>query len=138
MKRLKVLAIDNEYLIAMDVGQILSDAFGCSVTVLTPALFRELPGTLRFDVAVVDCGEDKDEFQSIVARLRETNVRLVFTVSDGAFLNGVPDFEDVPVVMKPFECESLENTIASIFDLSRSVDNQTAGSFGQHSRSLCN
>lgn len=112
---LKVLAIDSEYLIAMDVERILLNAFGCSVTVATPSSISDVIIHNRFDVAVLDHCNDRIEFEAHVDCLRNFTSHLVFSISDQDLYTGIPGFEGCPVVMKPFIAKRMEAAIASLF-----------------------
>lgn len=116
MKRLKVLAVDSEYLIGMDVERILGDAFGCAVTVATPMIAGKLARHHHYDLAVLNFCEDQPDRHSTIKLMRQSASRLIFSVADRDYLAGVPGYEDVPVVMKPFHSETLETIVISLFN----------------------
>ena len=117
MNHLKILAVDSEYLIGMDIERILGDALGCTVTVLTPKLFSELEPKRQYDIAIIEGDETFPEFSSMVARAKSAATHLVFSTADAKFLPGVPGHEDIPVVMKPFESRCLVNIVTAVSTL---------------------
>jgi hypothetical protein len=117
MKHLKILAVDSEYLIGMDIERILTDELGCTVTVLTPKLFSQMVPKRQYDVAVIEGDETFPEFSSIVTRARSAASHLVFSTADAKCLAGVPGYEDIPVVMKPFDSECLVSIVAAVSTL---------------------
>lgn len=115
MKCLKVLAVDREYLIAMDVERILGDAFGCSITVATPLEAERLVRQNRYDLAVVSYEHNRDTFRTTVETIRLGSDHLLFSVADHDLVTGIPGFAGIPVVLKPFHSETLETVVASLF-----------------------
>lgn len=113
-KKLDVLAIDSEYLIGLDVERILGDAFACSVTVLTPKLFADVAPRRHFDVAVLGGSDNLSELAATVKGVKDIASHLVLSISDREYLAGVPGFENIPVVMKPFDDQMLANTVSSV------------------------
>ncbi len=116
MKRLKVLAVDSQYLIGMDVERILGDAFGCAVTVATPLIAKKLVRRKRYDLAVLNFCESQLDFHANVDLVRGSASHLIFSVADRDYVSGIPGYEGVPVVLKPFHSETLETIVMSLFN----------------------
>jgi two-component SAPR family response regulator len=121
MKCLKVLAVDREYLIAMDVERILGDAFGCSVTVATPPEAEHLVRRNRYDLAVVSYEHNRDTFRTTLEKIRQGSDHLLFSAADHGLATGVPGFADISVILKPFRSETLERVVSSLFKPPRIV-----------------
>lgn len=110
---LRVLVIDAEYLVALDAEQILVDALMCEVTIATPRMCNAIIKEKIFDVVLLDTGYTET---ALVARLKDVEkagCAIVFSTFRSAFRSGVPGYEQVPVVSKPFEEKQLVAAICA-------------------------
>lgn len=104
---LRVLVIDAEYLVALDAEQILVDALSCDVTIATPRMSRAILQKQQFDVVLVDTGYGDSVLASRLATVERSGCALAFSTFSSSYRAGVPGFEQVPVVFKPFEDKQL-------------------------------
>jgi CheY-like chemotaxis protein len=110
---LRVLLLEDEYLIAMDV-EILCRDNGASEVAIKRALdeLDELDGFDGFDVAVIDLMLSGASTLSFARKLREARVPFVFA-SGYAEEEALSAFPDVPVVSKPYAGNDLIEAIAA-------------------------
>ena len=111
-RKLRILVIENEYLIAMEAARIIRDSLGFDVVVGTMDDLAYSPGSPRYDVVVLDTagdglGNPGGHSNSILAR----GAGLVFLNAYSDMADGVPGFEDWPVVSKPFDDETLLDAV---------------------------
>lgn len=78
---LKVLVVDDEYLIAMDAERILTDTLPCEVQITSRRFCREVLFRKRFDIIVLDIDPFQDDLQPLAGiHSRETGVILSSTL----------------------------------------------------------
>jgi CheY-like chemotaxis protein len=113
--------VEDEPLIAMDIGASLSDA-GC--TVVGPAASvesaKELIAAADFDAALLDAnlgGRPADELAAALTRLR---IPFIFLTGYGR--GGLPEaFRQGPVISKPFMPEHALAMLARLLQRSENV-----------------
>jgi len=107
--RLRLLAIDDEYLIALDVQHILAPWEWCHVDIDTS---RNLPACLAaeaaYDVVMVDPDALRDDLRAVIDAIRLSGAVPVFSTIDplGEQPGNAP-FAEVPRVLKPFAARPL-------------------------------
>lgn len=112
---LRILAVDDELLIAMDVDHILRSALSCSVDVGGYAAVEErLSSTPPYDIVIFDTDVPLDELGRLVERARAAGTSVVFGSASDLYHDGVPGMEDVPVIPKPYESERMIETIRAL------------------------
>ena len=97
---MRVLVIDPEYLVAMEVERILEEAFGCEVEIATPYNYPLVLEKGGFAVIVIDASLLADGQGEAARRIENAAAAIVFTTLD-AELEGVPGFEGLAIVQKP-------------------------------------
>jgi CheY-like chemotaxis protein len=111
---LKVLAVEDESLVAMQLEDMLFD-FGCEVVGLAMRFSKalELAGSLpEIDFAVLDVNIGGDKVYPVAEALRARAVPIVFATGYGKA--GVdPAWHDCPIVQKPYTSQELASHIAA-------------------------
>ena len=110
---LRILILEDEFLIAMDVEQLCRDHGAADVTIareLTEIDGQALPE--RFDAAVVDLMLGGVSTLDFAARLRNEGVPFVFAsgYSDSDEIKG--SFPDIRLVTKPYSGDDLIEAVA--------------------------
>lgn len=113
--RVRLLVIDSHYLVAMEAEQVLADAFGCSVIIGMPRDVDSLIERGDFDVALIETDLVLPEHGGRIQRLLEAGAGFVFTSVDSKHRSGVPGFEGIPVVLKPFDDEKLAEAVGGAY-----------------------
>jgi DNA-binding response OmpR family regulator len=111
----RILILEDEYLIAMDVEQLCRD-HGAEDAILIgdlDALETELAG-LRFDVAVIDAMLNGRSTLDFARRLRERSIPFVFATGYDDAAERFTDFPGIPVVGKPYGGRELIDAIALV------------------------
>jgi DNA-binding NarL/FixJ family response regulator len=98
---LRILIVDQEYLVAMEVERILQDVGGYKVRIamsweLPVALNDEMPDIILIDSALAD----DSRVRPLLINAGASIVLLSFRASD---LSGVPAWPGAPVIAKPFD-----------------------------------
>lgn len=112
---LRVLIVEDESLIAMQLEDMLSD-LGCEV--VGPAMrlsvaLKILDDGEAIDVAVLDVNLGGDTVFPAAERLRALKVPLVFATGYGR--QGVPeDWHEFPILQKPYTTKQIEDAILSV------------------------
>ncbi|CDX23434.1 Response regulator receiver protein [Mesorhizobium sp. ORS 3324] len=111
---LRILVLEDEFLIAMDVEQLCRDHGAADVAIareLTEVDEKELPS--RFDAAVVDLMLGGVSTLHFAARLRSTGVPFIFATGypDSDELKG--SFPEIGLVSKPFSGDDLVSALAA-------------------------
>jgi DNA-binding response OmpR family regulator len=111
----RILILEDEYLIAMDVEQLCRD-HGAEDAILIgdlDALEAELAGR-RFDVAVIDAMLNGRSTLDFARQLQERDIPFVFATGYDDAAERFADFPGVPVVGKPYGGRELIKAIASV------------------------
>lgn len=116
LKGLRVLVLEDEILIALDLEQICRD-LGADDVVIARSLddANALAGVV-FDIAVLDVMLAGSSTVGFASGLREKGVPFVFTtgyIDPERFLG---DLSDVQIVEKPFSSEALVAAIARVLE----------------------
>jgi len=120
----RVLVLEDEYLIAMDVEQLCRD-HGAEDAVL----IRDLDGIedaiagQRFDVAVVDAMLGSRSTLDFARKLQDRNVPFIFATGYGDAAERFADFPGVPTIDKPFSGKDLIEAISQA--VARNADQAT-------------
>jgi CheY-like chemotaxis protein len=105
----RVLVVEDEFLILLDIRTILESAGATSIVTasgVADALAALAAGT-RFDAAVLDLRLDRDSSTPIGERLLAEHVPFVFLTGAPSEASQAQQFADVPVVGKPFDSATL-------------------------------
>lgn len=105
---LRILVLEDEYLIAMDVEQLCRDHGAAEVVIM-----RSVPdaATLVCDVAILDVMLGGVSTLPFAAKLRERNIPFIFATGYDAS-ERFADFAGVPVVGKPYGAGELVDAVA--------------------------
>jgi len=100
----RILIIEEEFLIALDIQRILEGA-GTSQTVFARSVeeAERLAGRWReFDLVLLEISYENPAAIALAASILEAGVAVAITSSDLAYRRGVPGLLGRPVVIKPF------------------------------------
>ncbi|MBV2187579.1 MAG: hypothetical protein KUL88_23940 [Rhizobium sp.] len=104
---LRVLVAENQYLIAMEVEQILLDTLDCAVTIVPLARLEQLLGDNVFDIVLLDTAPSRELNLERARRARECGAAVVFLSSYDDVGSEAPGIRDFPMVAKPIHAEDL-------------------------------
>jgi CheY-like chemotaxis protein len=110
----RILVVEDEPLIAMDIGATLSDA-GCEVVGPAANLetARALVAAAEFDAALLDANLGGRPVDELAAALTRRNVPFVFLTGYGR--EGLPAaFRQAPMIGKPFMPEHALRVLAEV------------------------
>jgi CheY-like chemotaxis protein len=111
----RILIVEDEYLIAMDVEQLCRDHGADEAVLVRDADGLEMVlADPRFDAAVIDAMLNGRSTLDFARQLREQNVPFVFATGYDDNAERFADFPGVPVVGKPYSGEELIEAIASV------------------------
>jgi len=105
----RVLVIEEQFLIALDIQRILEDAKAAQ-TLFARSVREaaELAGRWAgFDLAVVALPRSDANGLALVRGLISAGVKVVISSGDSSYRRGVPELPNVPVVIKPFDAQEL-------------------------------
>lgn len=114
MQPSRILVVEDEALVAMDIGAILKAA-GCEVVGPAPSLAkaRQLIATERFDAALLDANLAGEPVDEIAAALVQQGVPFAFVTGYGR--DGLPpSFASTPMIGKPFDEDELRATLEQL------------------------
>jgi CheY-like chemotaxis protein len=104
----RLLVVEDEFLIALDIGSILE---GGGAQVKTANRVDQaldlIEGGGRFDAAVLDFKLERETSVAIAERLQAQSVPFVFLTGAAGDASIVAQFANAPVVGKPFDRETL-------------------------------
>jgi DNA-binding response OmpR family regulator len=114
-ERLRVLVVEDEMLLAMQMEDTLAD-FGCDVVgpVARIADGVELAGSERLDGAILDINVSGADVFPIARQLAERGIPFIF-VSGYASTNLPPEWSGRPTLQKPFYPQDLARRMAEAF-----------------------
>ncbi|MBS9722527.1 response regulator [Tianweitania sp. BSSL-BM11] len=122
LKGLRVLLLEDEFLIALDVEQICYDE-GCAEV----QTFRDLSevndavlNANSFDLAIVDVMMGEGMTLPLADKLRSRGVPFVFSTGLSRTEDTFRDFSDVPVVTKPYASHQLTAAMQAALSTRRS------------------
>lgn len=107
----RFLIAENEYLIALDAGNVLSEVFHGEISTCTKSEYPSVLSDAAWDAVILDAaGSDADVANARLALAGGAAV--IFLSAHKHLTQGVPGVQDWPVVMKPFSSESLSEAVA--------------------------
>ena len=119
---LRVLVVEDEFLVAMDIENML-EQLGCQVVASVPRLLKALDvaSSLDFDLAVLDINLAGEVVYPLAFRLANRGTPFLFTT--GYSTSSLPsELSDRPLVRKPVTLASLKKSVALARTGIRSVD----------------
>ena len=114
----RCLVLDDEYLIALDIQQILEAAGAASVTSVSTAAeaLEVLSKEPKFDLAVLDIklGDAATNSMTVAALLSEQGTPFVFLTGMRADEIAAGPFPGAPVVEKPYQAPALIEVVRKV------------------------
>jgi DNA-binding response OmpR family regulator len=113
---LRVLVVDDEYLVAAYIETLLED-LGCEVVgpVATIAEGLAIVRTERLDGALLDANLNGDSSAPIAAELRAGSIPFVVVTGYGRLKLENDTLSSAPRLIKPFDISEFENMVAATF-----------------------
>ncbi len=111
---MRILVIENEYLIAMDAERILMDPFSCEVVIGSEGELSLSSNEHGFDIAIVDFSTSLGSAAKNLLAAMVGSSKLIFTTVIDELAAGIPGFEATPVVLKPYNDTQLVNAVKSL------------------------
>lgn len=101
-----VLIVEEEFLIALDIRQMLEEA-GVADIVIAPTAAEALTLPLdRLSLAIIEMPLGDQSAVALFETLRRAGIATIISTADGTFRHGMPGFA-APVVIKPFAANEL-------------------------------
>lgn len=119
---LRVLVVEDEFLVAMDIENML-EQLGCQVVASVPRLLKalEVASSLDFDLAVLDINLAGEVVYPLAHRLAQRGTPFLFTT--GYSTSSLPsELSDRPLLRKPVTLSGLKKTVALARTGMRSVE----------------
>lgn len=119
---LKVLVVEDESLVALDIENMLEE-MGCKVVASVPRLVKalDLASRLDFDLAVLDINLAGEVVYPLAFRLAERGIPFLF--STGYSTADLPlELRDRPILRKPVMSANLKRAVAMARTGIRSVN----------------
>jgi CheY-like chemotaxis protein len=114
LKGLKVLVVEDESLVAMQLEDMLEDA-GCELVGLAMRVKRALEmldGEPAVDIAILDVNIGGDKVYPVAERLRARGIAMIFATGYGRA--GVEEeWQDCEILQKPYTWAEVEKTVLS-------------------------
>jgi CheY-like chemotaxis protein len=110
---LRVLVLEDEFLIAMDVEQLCRDNGAADVTIMRELAEIDLDGPLAFDVAIVDLMLGGASTLGFAGRLRDRGIPFIFASGYSNQEDITADFPDTVLVPKPYSGADLVEAAAA-------------------------
>lgn len=110
---LRVLIAENQYLIAMEVEQILLEALDCITTIVSLAQLEDRLGEGLFDVVIVDCAPAAAVNIKRAQKIVASGAVPVFLSSYGDDVAQSPGSPAVATLAKPVYAEDLIRAVRS-------------------------
>lgn len=115
LEGMRVLVLEDEYLIAMDVEEICRDQGAAQVTICGSLDELHDDASPPFDLAILDVMLGEASTLPFAKRLFEQRIPFVFATGYAESSDPFPDFAGVPVVTKPFmPADLLEALVAAV------------------------
>jgi CheY-like chemotaxis protein len=111
---LRILVLEDEALIAMDVEQLCRDGGAADVTVARDLDEIDLEGMASFDVAIVDLSLGGRSTLGLATLFRDRRIPFVFASGYSSQEEMAADFPGVPLVPKPYSGVDLVEAVAAV------------------------
>ncbi|MFN7008597.1 MAG: hypothetical protein ACK4PN_01090 [Allorhizobium sp.] len=115
---LRVLIAENQYLIAMEVEQILLEALDCGTTIIALNQLEAQVQEGRFDVVVLDCAPSAALNLQRAQQVLVSGAVPVFLSAYGEAVSRAPGGRTYPTVAKPVYAEDLIRAVRSVLTTS--------------------
>lgn len=110
---LRVLVAENQYLIAMEVEQILVDNLDCTVAIVPLVRLNDQLREGKFDLVLVDKAPTEALNRDRARQVTQSGAALVFLSSYDDPLVETPGSEAFPSVAKPIQAEELMRAVVT-------------------------
>ena len=110
---LRVLVAENQYLIAMEVEQILVDNLDCTVAIVPLVRLNDQLREGKFDLVLVDKAPTEALNRDRARQVTQSGAALVFLSSYDDSLAEAPGAEAVASVAKPIQAEELMRAVVT-------------------------
>ena len=110
---LRVLVLEDEFLIAMDVEQLCRDNGAADVTIARDLTEIDIDGPVSFDVAIVDLMLGGTSTLGFAGRLRDRGIPFVFASGYSNPEEIAIGFPGVTLVQKPYSGADLIEAVAA-------------------------
>ncbi len=115
LKGVRVLVVEDESLVAMQLEDMLDD-LGCHVVgtaMRVSGAHRLIDSGIEIDVAILDVNIGGETVYPVAERMREAGVPIVFATGYGR--GGVEErWHDCPILQKPYTIQQIEASIGSV------------------------
>ncbi|WP_454285955.1 hypothetical protein [Rhizobium arsenicireducens] len=111
---LRVLVAENQYLIAMEVEQILLDAIACTTTIIPSARLQDHLRDNAFDLVLLDCVRTQALNLSRARLVQESGAALIFLSSYDEGTAELCGDASYPLVQKPIQAEDLIRAVQAV------------------------
>lgn len=118
---LRILVLEDEFLIAMDVEQICRDA-GATDVIIARTLEEAEGATADFDAAIIDMMLEGKSTLNFAAALRDGGVPFVFASGYSDLGEATTSFPDATIVGKPYSGDDLVKALSMACDRTRLAD----------------
>ena len=131
LEGLKILLVEEEILIAMDVEQLCYDHGAVAVATisseakLAPEALDSIEAqtaVMAIDVAILDVRVGEGSTSELARRLKNQGIPFIFATGYTTVEPFFAEFPDIPVVAKPYASEELTQAIAAVVSKGRSGD----------------
>lgn len=110
---LRILVLEDEFLIAMDVEQLCSDTGAAAVSIV--GSIEDLPNldadALPFDVAIIDLVLAGESTLGFATQLKRRGVPFIFASGHSHNASIQSEFPDVELVTKPYSGDDLIDAV---------------------------
>jgi CheY-like chemotaxis protein len=110
---LRLLVLEDEFLIAMDVEQLCRD-HGAEDVVIIKSLAEALDGHAHYDAAILDLMLGGESTIPFAARLQERGVPFIFASGYTEQGDLTTAFPEIPIVGKPYSGDDIVAALANV------------------------
>ena len=110
---LRILVLEDEFLIAMDVEQICRDAGAADVIIARTLEEAQSAAATGFDAAIIDMMLEGKSTLSFAASLRNRGVPFVFASGYSDLGDAATSFPDTIIVGKPYSGDDLVKALCT-------------------------
>jgi AmiR/NasT family two-component response regulator len=111
---LRILVVEDEYLIAIDAEHLLRGAGAADVVISTRANYSETLASRKFDAVLIDTGPDTSHVDEDIALVTSTGARVAFTTSDIGLVAGLAGHDGVRFIAKPFDSRHINALVEAL------------------------
>ena len=111
---MQVLVVDGEFLVALEAEQVLADSLGLKVEIAMPRISASTIREGRHDIVIVDAALVLDNRRDLASALRGSDAAIIFWSFDNEHLHGLPSWDGIPVISKPFDDEILVGVVRNV------------------------